>query len=332
MQHSRYGDFVRYNGVPGYMAYDYAGYFRVMTSVTKSRWISGVQSIEMLYVDCKDSVKNMSVAKLSDIVVDRAKMDDLVETPVTKNREVIIKLNKSDQKKSYDIDIDIPVQDSVILSLDVSHKELFTTFPFSYDEWESTKYVEGQIRDNYGFDFLEYIGLTDETFEVMDKVFLSSNLNQTMSGIISKKCAPADFGDYSDGKVIMVAKSEERNIKFTQSVDVPAHAKVSVTPVKKSIKGSVPFTAMYKLTATKPMTPSDQTDANFEQERYERLAATLEKYTPKGIKITRNPTEKSVMVQINGTVVIEAKNEIDIHVASPVSLPGDDYDDYWNYN
>ena len=143
----------RYKGVPGYMAYDKPGYFRKITSVTQSVWVPN--PIEMLYFDCKASLKNMSIAKLSDIIIDRDEVDQLIENPVTKKYDKIIKINTSEKRRSYDVNIDIEVQDSVILELDTAFKDIFESYPFTYSDWKSNKYDGVHTKDKNGFDFLE---------------------------------------------------------------------------------------------------------------------------------------------------------------------------------
>ena len=100
------------------MAFDEAGAFRKMISITKSEWVKNAFPIEMLYVDCRHSLKNMSVVKLLDIVTDRKQVQHLIDNPISVNRDREIITNNSDQEKSYNLDFNIEVQDSVILKLD----------------------------------------------------------------------------------------------------------------------------------------------------------------------------------------------------------------------
>lgn len=86
--------------------------------------------------------------------------------------------NNSDQEKSYNLDFSIEVQDSVILKLDASHRDIFTSKKITYNDWHSDKYIGLSVKRQYGqedgdtSDFLDYVCLYGESFNKRIKFVL----------------------------------------------------------------------------------------------------------------------------------------------------------------
>ena len=295
--YSRYGDFARYLGEPS-ASYPGDGDLMQMTSLSNWKFVKA-SNFEILYVDCKESIKTMAGAKLYNISYENQHVDKVESspTPVIYNKKIVI--NDGPEPTKALVEFEVETFDNASIKITDRQFSLVKTTDMSYTEWNLNASLPGP------FKLLEWLGFGE--------VGLDVKLNH-MKGKFHETFDSRD-------KTTDLFKTSTRRDKFksTQTVVVPAYSKSALTAYTVPVRGSIPFAATYEL-----MPPHSKYNDNVEI-----LQTLLRRYG-----MNKNVTKSnrgSILTSYDGAINLDAGHEVTIDIrTTKFDAPDENEAEFYN--
>lgn len=155
---SRYGDFAKYQGSP---ALRFQGTYNIGTFILYGpEVISSPSDIDLLYVNCKESISNMSSARLYNITYNQQDFETLKfqQTKVIHTRKMMI--NNSPEASHSEIKFQVETFDTASLKLKQKHSVFFRTNKHSYSDYVKSQQALNLIK-SLGIDFTKVLETSD---------------------------------------------------------------------------------------------------------------------------------------------------------------------------